>query len=132
MTTMDKNNNSNSNLPKKQLKFENKKKKKINKLELKKTKLNKQIIFNMSPKKRVEIEDQIRAIDLKIMELNKNNVTWKNSLKIWSKGITKESKRIIWEKKKDIIKDFITIVIIVIILAFIFFGLDILLLTIKK
>ena len=132
MITMDKNNNSNSNLPKKQLKFENKKKKKINKLELKKTKLNKQIIFNMSPKKRVEIEDQIRAIDLKIMELNKNNVTWKNSLKIWSKGITKESKRIIWEKKKDIIKDFITIVIIVIILAFIFFGLDILLLTIKK
>ena len=132
MTTMDQNNNYNSNLTKKQLKLENKKKKKIHKLELKKTKLSKQIIFNMSPKKRVEIEDQIRAIDLRIMELNKNNITWKNSLKIWSKGITKESKRIIWEKKRDIIKDFITIVIIVIFFAFIFFGLDILLLTIKK
>lgn len=132
MITINQNNDNNSKLVNKQLKLENKKKKKIAKLELKKTKLNKQIVFNMSPKKRTEIEDQIRAIDLRITELNNNKITLKNSLKIWSKGIAKESRRIIWEKKWDIIKNFVTIVVITIILASIFFGIDILLLTIKK
>ncbi len=132
MITINQNNANNSKLVNKQLKLENKKKKKIAKLELKKTKLNKQIVFNMSPKKRTEIEDQIRAIDLRITELNNNKITLKNSLKIWSKGIAKESRRIIWEKKWDIIKNFVTIVVITIILASIFFGIDILLLTIKK
>lgn len=132
MITINQNNANNSKLVNKQFKLENKKKKKIAKLELKKTKLNKQIVFNMSPKKRTEIEDQIRAIDLRITELNNNKITLKNSLKIWSKGIAKESRRIIWEKKWDIIKNFVTIVVITIILASIFFGIDILLLTIKK
>lgn len=132
MITINQNNDNNSKLVNKQLKLENKKKKKIAKLELKKAKLNKQIVFNMSPKKRTEIEDQIRAIDLRITELNNNKITLKNSLKIWSKGIAKESRRIIWEKKWDIIKNFVTIVVITIILASIFFGIDILLLTIKK
>lgn len=132
MTINNQNNNHNSKLAKKQLKLENKKKKKIAKLEQKKAKLNNQIVFNMSPKKRTEIEDQIRAIELRIIELNKNNITLKNSLKIWSKGTVKEFKRIIWEKKRDIIKDFVTIIVIMIFLASIFFGLDILILTIKK
>jgi hypothetical protein len=82
MITINQNNDNNSKLVNKQLKLENKKKKKIAKLELKKTKLNKQIVFNMSPKKRTEIEDQIRAIDLRITELNNNKITLKNSLKI--------------------------------------------------
>lgn len=45
-------------------------------------------------------------------------------MKTWSKGLAKEASRIAWEKKHDVLKDFITILVICVILGAIFFGID--------
>lgn len=53
-------------------------------------------------------------------------------LKTWSKGLKKEAGRIAWEKKHDVLKDFVTIVVLCLFFAVIFFAIDMIIVSIPK
>jgi len=53
-------------------------------------------------------------------------------MKTWSKGIAKETSRISWEKKAQVIKDFVVILVVSCILAALFFGIDMIIISIRK
>jgi len=53
-------------------------------------------------------------------------------LKTWSKGLSKETSRIAWEKKSQVVKDFVVIVVIACILAALFLAIDMIIISIRK
>jgi len=53
-------------------------------------------------------------------------------MKTWSKGLGKEASRVTWEKKSNVAKDFITIIVIAVILALVFFAIDLIILSARK
>ena len=56
---------------------------------------------------------------------------FKTVMRVWSKGLSKEASRVTWENKRDVLKDFITIVIVCVFLAVVFFAIDMIVITIK-
>lgn len=107
---------------------------KIVKLENKKKEIENSIKTTSNPKKRAELRTKLDSVEDKLEKLkdpNKNRSA-KLVLQTWSKGLSKEASRITWEKKRDVLKDFITIVVVCVILAIIFFALDMIIITIRK
>jgi len=70
--------------------------------------------------------------DKKDKKEKKQRRPFKVVMKTWSKGLAKEASRISWEKKHDVLKDFITVVILCVILGAIFFGIDAIIVTLQN
>ena len=106
--------------------------KQLNTLEKKKAVLEAKIAKAPSSKK-MNLQLQLDSINSKIKRLNegKGRRPAKVVLKTWSKGLGKEARRVTWEKKRDVAKDFVTIVVIGVILALIFLAIDLILISIK-
>ena len=102
------------------------------KLNKRKAKLEAKIAKAPSSKKAV-YQLELDSINYKISKLNegKGRRPAKLVLKTWSKGLSKEASRITWEKKRDVAKDFVTIVVIGVILGLVFLAIDLILISAK-
>lgn len=103
--------------------------KQLAKLEKKKAKLTVKLNQTNDPKRKGLIQDKIEKTELKIKDLNdptKARVKRPFGLvmRTWSKGLNKEAGRIAWYKKGQVLKDFITVVLVCVFLAVIFFAID--------
>lgn len=72
-----------------------------------------------------------KAKDEKTKKEKKPRRKFKTVMRVWSKGLSKEAGRVTWEKKRDVLKDFITIVVVCVFLAVVFFAIDMIVITIK-
>lgn len=107
---------------------------KIRKLEHKKEVCQNALNKAANPKDRQALKKHIEKLEIKIADLKdptKNRPT-RVVVRTWSKGLRKEAGRITWEKKEQVIKDFVIIFVVCVILAIVFFALDMILITIRK
>ncbi len=109
--------------------------KKLTQLENKKARLTTKLNSVANPKRKSDIQDKIDEIDKKINELKDlEKATVKRPfglvMKTWSKGLGKETSRITWHKGKDILKDFVTVILVCAFLAIIFFAIDMIIISI--
>ena len=107
---------------------------KIVKLENKKKALETKLKTVSNPRKKADLRSQINDLDAKLEKLKdpSKNRSAKLVLQTWSKGLGKEANRITWEKKNQVLKDFVTIVVVCAILAIVFFAIDMIIITIRK
>ena len=115
-------------------KVETKRIKQIAKLEAKKAKFESKLNATQNPwrkgvyKKRIEsLNEEIKTLKENRIPKHRLNVT----MKAWSKGLGKEARRVTWYGKRDIIKDFITVIIVCVFLALIFFGIDMIIVSVR-
>lgn len=119
-----------------QTKLEANKKNKLAKLEKKKAKLTVLLNKTNNPKKKNNYQDRIDEIDIKIKNLNdpaKAEIKRPFGLvmRTWSKGLGKEAGRVTWYKKREVLKDFVTIVLVCAFLAIIFFAIDMIIISLR-
>ncbi len=112
------------------------KKKKLAKLEKKKANLTVLLNKTNNPKKKSNYQDKIDEVEIKIKNLNdpaKAEVKRPFGLvmRTWSKGLGKEAGRITWYKKREVLKDFVTILLVCAFLAIIFFAIDMIIISIR-
>ena len=149
MTDINNNNSSNTNIEaktsKKELKQEERAKKlaqkaeakrikKIAKLENKRAKYDGRLKQTSNPWKKGVYQKRVEKLDDKIKDLKdtkSNKRPFKLVMKTWSKGLGKEAKRITWYRKNEVIKDFITVILVCIFLAIIFFAIDMIIISLR-
>lgn len=106
--------------------------KKIGQLEKKKAKLSVKLNKEQNPKTKSSIQDKIDEVDKKIADLKDPNKASARRpfglvMRTWSKGLGKEAGRIAWYKKHEVVKDFITVILVCVFLGVIFFAIDMIL-----
>lgn len=107
--------------------------KQIAKLKAKKAKLEAKLAKAPGSKKET-IKYELTSVTHKLeaVEAGKGKRPAKLVLKTWSKGLSKETSRITWERKTEVVKDFVTIVVISVILAALFFVVDLIIISLPK
>lgn len=110
--------------------------KKLAQLEKKKANLTVMLNRTNNPKKKSSYQDRIDEIDIKIKNLNdpaKAEIKRPFGLvmRTWSKGLGKEAGRIAWYKRGQVLKDFVTIILVCAFLAIIFFAIDMIIISIR-
>lgn len=116
-------------------KLESNRVKKLAQLEKKKAKLTVRLNKANNPKWKSHLQDKIDETDKKIQDLKDLEKAAVNRpfglvMRTWAKGLGKETGRVAWYKRREILKDFITVVIVCAILAIIFFAIDMIIITI--
>lgn len=108
--------------------------KKIVELEAKKKECQDKLNKEANPKKREALKEKIENYDNKIADYKDPTKHRPSGLVVrtWAKGLSKEANRIAWENKRDVIKDFVTVVIVCVVLALVFFAIDMILISIGK
>lgn len=119
-----------------QLKLEANRLNEIKKQEAKRSRLTIKLNKVQNPKRKSRIQDKIDIIDSKLNALrNPSKATVKRPfglvVRTWSKGLGKESTRITWHSKRGLLKDFITILLVCVFLALIFFAIDMIIISIR-
>lgn len=116
------------------LKAEAQRVKKISKLEAKKAKYESTLKTIQSPWRKGTIQKRVDTLDAKIKDLKENKSSkrpFKLVMKTWSKGLGKEAKRITWHDKRSIVKDFVTVILVCVFLAVIFFAIDMIIISMR-
>lgn len=103
--------------------------KQLAKLEKRKAKLTVKLNQTQNPKRRGRLEDKIEKVDVKIKDLKDPAKAMVKRpfglvMRTWSKGLSKEAGRVAWYKKNEVLKDFVTIILVCVFLAVIFFAID--------
>lgn len=119
-----------------ELKLEASRQKEIKRLENKKTKLLDKFNKVQNPKTKSSIQDKIDKVDEELKDLKdpaKASVKRPFGLvmKTWSKGLGKEAGRITWYKKGQVLKDFVTVIVVCAFLGLIFFAIDMIIISIR-
>ena len=138
----------NDSKSKKEIKVEQKEKKyaakieanrlaKIKKLEKQKANLTVKLNKLQNPKSKSRVQDKIDKVSKKIEDLNDpSKAVVKRPfglvIKTWSKGLSKETGRITWYKKREVAKDFVTIILVCVFLGVIFFAIDMIVIALQS
>lgn len=110
---------------------------KIDKLEKKKAKLTVKLNKLQNPKSKSRVQDKIDKVNDKIENLkDPEKAIVKRPfglvMKTWSKGLGKEAGRISWYKKREVAKDFVTVILVCVFLGVIFFAIDMIVIALQS
>lgn len=118
-------------------KLEANKVKELAQLEKKKAKYTVKLNSASSPRMKGHYQEKLDKVEKKIKDLNDpSKAVVKRPfglvMRTWSKGLGKEAGRVDWYKRRPIIKDFVTVILVCVFLAVIFFAIDMIVIAMRN